>query len=167
MHDLQRWSEDEIQIIKKGSPPKTTQQSLPWTLQNMHSPTQLETGAHFETIELAKNKLNVRYKRVQRTIDKNMEKPIEQIARKTIRLATKVKGPKIFEQKYKTIEGKIFTYTLHNAWIQSLGKQPRLLRKKGTSFVPNPLLYGPCRPSRLSDYVAYKSARRTAPAYVF
>ena len=111
---------------------KSTQQSLPWTLQNMHSPTQLETGAHFETIELAKNKLNVRYKKVQRTIDKNTEKRIEQVARKTIRLATKVKGPKIFEQKYKTIEGKIFTYTLHNAWVQSFGKQPRLLRKKGT-----------------------------------
>ena len=89
------------------------------------------------------------------------------MARKTIRLATKVKNPKTFEQKYKTIDGKILTYTPHTAWVQSFGKQPRLLRNSGAAFVPNPVIYGPCRPSRLSYYVAYKSARRTGPCLRF
>ena len=64
-------------------------------LTNTHSPTQLETGAHSRPIELAKTKLNIRYKGVQRTIDKNIEKRIEQVARKTIRLATKVKNKNV------------------------------------------------------------------------
>ena len=59
MHDLKRWSEDEVQIQKKGSPPKVTHKSLPWTLTNTHSTTQPETSAHSRTIELAKNKLNI------------------------------------------------------------------------------------------------------------
>ena len=134
MHDLQRWSEDEVQIQKKGSPPKL----LPRTLTNKHSPRQPETVAYSKPTELDKNKLNIRYKGVQRTIDKNIEKRIEQVARKTIRLATKVKNPKTFEQKYKTVDGKILTYTPHTAWVQTFGKQPRLLRNSGTAFVPNP-----------------------------
>ena len=59
MHDLQRWSEDEVQIQKKESPPRATNKSLPRTLTNTHSPTQLETGAHSRPIELAKTKLNI------------------------------------------------------------------------------------------------------------
>ena len=47
---------------------------------------------------------------------------------KTIRIATKVKDPRTFVQKYKTIDGKILTYTSHTAWVQTFGKQPRLLR---------------------------------------
>ena len=74
MHDLQRWSEDEVQIQKKGSPPKVTHKSLARTLTNTHSPTQPETGAHSRPIELAKTKFNIRYKAVQKTIDKNNEK---------------------------------------------------------------------------------------------
>ena len=31
----------------------------------------------------------------------------------------------------------------------------------GVELNPDPLIYGPCRSSRLSDYVAYKSARRS------
>ena len=89
------------------------------------------------------------------------------MARKTIRIAAKVKNPKTFEQKYKTIDGKILTYTPDIVWVQSFGKQPRLLRNSGTAFVPNPVIYGPCRPSRLSDYVAYKSARITGPSLSF
>ena len=94
MHDLRRWSEDKVQIQKKGSPPKVTQKSLPRTLTNTHSPTQPETGAYSKPIELAKNNFIIRYKGVQRTIDKNTEKRIEQVARKTIRLATKLKNSK-------------------------------------------------------------------------
>ena len=60
MHDLQRWSEGEVQIQKKGSPPKITHKSQPRTLTNTHSPTQPETGEHSRPIELAKNKLNIR-----------------------------------------------------------------------------------------------------------
>ena len=37
----------------------------------------------------------------------------------------------------------------------------------GVAFFPNPLIYGPCRPLRLGDYVAYKSARRSRPCLCF
>ena len=100
-------------------------------------------------------------------VDKNTKKRIDQVARKTIRIATKVKDPRTFEQKYKNIDGEILTCTPHTAWFQKFGKQPRLLRNSGAAFVPNPLIYGPCRPSRLSDYVAYKSARRSGPCLRF
>ena len=69
MHDLERWSEDEVQIRKKGSPPKVTHKPLPRTLTNRHSPTQPETGAYSKPIELAKNKLKIRCKGVQPTVD--------------------------------------------------------------------------------------------------
>ena len=78
-----------------------------------------------------------------------------------------MKDPKTFDQKYKTIDGRILTYTPHTAWVQTKGKQSRLLRNSGFAFVPNPLIYGPCCPSTLSDYVAYKSARRTGPCLRF
>ena len=89
------------------------------------------------------------------------------MAIKTIRLATKVNDPKTFEQKHKTIDGEILSYTPQTAWVQSFGKQPRLLRNSGVGFVPNPLMYGLCRPSRLSDYIAYKSARKSGPCLRF
>ena len=167
MHDLERWSEDEVQIRKKVTPQKVPHKSIPRTLENKHPSPQPETSAYTKSIELAKNKFNVRYKGVQRTVDKNIKKRLEQVARKTIRLATKVKNPKTFKQKYKTIDGKILTYEPHTAWVQSFGKQPRLLRNSGTAVVPSPVIYGPCRPSRLSDYVAYKSTRRTGPSLRF
>ena len=71
------------------------------------------------------------------------------------------------EQKYKTIDDKTLTSTPHTAWVQTFGKQPRLLRNSDAAFVPNPLIYGPRRPSRLSDYVGYKSARRSRPSLRF
>ena len=110
-----------------------------------------------KTVALEKEKLNLRYKMIQQQTDPTIKKKVEQVARKIIRLATKVKDPKTFEQKHKTIDGKIPTYTPHTAWVQTKGKQPRLLRKSGFAFVPNPLIYGPYCPSTLSDYVAYKS----------
>ena len=90
MHDLQQWSEDEVNINKR---------------------------------ELEKQ----RRLRIREHLNKNT----------------------------KTVDGKIFTYTPQTAWVQTFGKQPRLLRNSDAAFVPNPLIYGPCRPSRLSDYVAY------------
>ena len=82
---------------------------------------QQETGAISKSIKLAQNKLNIRYKGIQRTKYKNKKKRIDQLARKTIILGTKVKDPKTFEQKYKTIEWKItHLYTTHgmgkNVW---------------------------------------------------
>ena len=38
-----------------------------------HSPTQPEIGAYSKPIELAEKKLNLRYKVVQRTVDKNIK----------------------------------------------------------------------------------------------
>ena len=90
-------------------------------------------------------------------------KKIKQVSRKAIKLATKVKDPKTFEQKYKTVDEKLLTNTPNTAWVQKSGKQPRLLRHSGFAFMPNTLIYGPCRPVRLSDYVAYKPARGTGP----
>ena len=78
-----------------------------------------------------------------------------------------MKNPKTLEQRYITVDGKILTYTPHTAWVQTFGKQPRLLRNSGTAFAPNPLIYGPFIPSGLSDYVAYKSARRTGSCLRF
>ena len=67
----------------------------------------------------------------------------------------------------KTINEKILIYTPHTAWFQTNEKQPRLLKNSGFAFVPNPLIYGLCCPSTLSDYVVYKSARRTGPCLRF
>ena len=91
MHDLERWSEDEVQNRKKVTQQKVPHKATPRTLENKHSSPQPETGAYTEAIELAKNKPNVRYKGVQGTVDKNIKKRLEQVARKTIRIATKVK----------------------------------------------------------------------------
>ena len=105
MLDLQRWSEDEVKITEKG---KTSSQ-LPKKLQMPKSPRQQIIGARHKVIELAKDKLN---KGIQRTIDPHTKKRIEQVARKTIRIATKVKNPKTFEQKYKTVDEKCLTHRL-------------------------------------------------------
>ena len=97
-----------------------------------------------------------RYKGIQTLTDKNVSKHLEQVARKTIRVATKLKDPKTFHQKYKTINGKSLRYKPHTACVQDFGKQPRHLRNSGVAFVTNPFIYEPCRPSRLSEYVACK-----------
>ena len=163
MHDLQRWSEDEVSINKRDQ-----KLQMPRDLTTSDVTTQQkDTGAKSKAIENVKDKLNIRYKGLQTTVDKNTEKRIDQVARKTIRIATKVKDPRTFEQKYKNIDGKILTYTPHTAWVQTFGKKPTLLRNSGVALVPNLLIYGPCRPSRLSDYVAYKSARRSGPCLRF
>ena len=43
--------------------------------------------------------LNLRNKGTQKQMDTNIKKHIQLVARKTVRLATKVKDPKTFEQK--------------------------------------------------------------------
>ena len=109
MHDLQKWSEDEVSIKKK----EKTSPQMPKKLQNSLTPQ--KTGAGLKVIDIAKDKLNLRYKGIQRTIDGHTKNRIEQVARKKIRIATKVKNPKTFEQRYKTVDGKILTYTPHTA----------------------------------------------------
>ena len=145
---------DEVSIDKGQRP-----QPQPSTASE--TPNQTPGAKYKRNIAINNDKLSNRYKGIQTLTDKNVSKRLEQVVRKTVRVATKVKDPKTFQQKYKTIYGKIFLYTPHTAWVQEFGKQPRLLRNNGFAFVPNPLIYGPCRHSRLSDYVAYKSARRS------
>ena len=158
-HDIQRWSKDEVKTNKRDQ-----KLQMPRDLTNSDLTTQQkDTGAKSKATEIVKDRLNVKYKGIQTMVNKNTKKRIDQVARKTTIIATKVKDPRTFEQKYKTIDGKILTYTPHTAWVQTFGKQPRLLRISGAAFVPNPLIHGPCRPSRLSYYVAYKSARRSEP----
>ena len=79
-------------------------------------------------------------------------------------MTRKVKEPNTFEQKYKTVDGKIITDTPHTAWVRTKGKQPRLLRNSVFAFVTNSSFCGSCRPSRFSDY---KSAWRTGPCLRF
>ena len=114
MHDLQRCSEDEVSIKKKESKPQ-----MPRNLANTNSQKQQNTGAKSKAIEIVKDKLNIRYKGVQTTVDKNTKKRIDKVERKTIRIATKVKDPKTFEQKYKIKDGLVLVYTPHTVWVQN------------------------------------------------
>ena len=77
---------------------------MPKKLQS--SPTQQKTGAGLKFIDVAKDKLNVRYKRIQRTIDVYTKKRIEQVARKTIRIAMKVKTQNTSNKDIKQLMGK-------------------------------------------------------------
>ena len=53
MHDLERWSEDEVQIRKKETQQKVPHEPIPRTLENKHSSPQPDTGAYTKSIELA------------------------------------------------------------------------------------------------------------------
>ena len=58
MHDLQRWSEDEVNINKRDH-----KLQMPRDLPNSDLTThQKDTGAKSKAIEIIKDKLNVRYK---------------------------------------------------------------------------------------------------------
>ena len=50
-----------------------------------------------KAVALEKEILNLRYKGIQQQTDPIIKKKVEQVARKTIRLATKVKDPTNFE----------------------------------------------------------------------
>ena len=103
MDDLQRWSDDKVSI-KRRTP-------LPANLQiKIKSPPQQAWGAKTRrAIDIIKDELNVRYQGVHAPVDKSTKKTLEQTARKTVQIATKVKYPKTFEQKYKTVDGKTLT----------------------------------------------------------
>ena len=65
MHELKRWSEDEVNINKRE--PKF---QMPRNLTSTDLPLQKDTGAKSKAIEIVKDKLNVSYKGIQTTIDK-------------------------------------------------------------------------------------------------
>ena len=66
MHGLQRWSEDEVNINKREQILQ-----MPRNLTNSDLPTQKDTGAKSKATERVKNKINVRYKGIQATLDEN------------------------------------------------------------------------------------------------
>ena len=98
MHDLQKWSEDEVTIRRRT--PESTVIQTPTNTANQQPQTTCVKNRQVLAIE--KEKLNVRYKSVrQALVEPNIAKRIEQVATKTINLATKVYDPKMFEQRYK------------------------------------------------------------------
>ena len=80
MHYLQQWSEDEVSINKR--------QQLQLQPIGADKTTQPTSGAKRKrNIAINIDKLN-RYKGIQTSTDKNISKRLEQVARKTIRVAT-------------------------------------------------------------------------------
>ena len=70
MHDLQRWSEDEVSINKRDQ-----KLQMPRDLTNSDVTTQQkDTGAKSKAIELVKAKLNIRCKGLKTTVGKNTKK---------------------------------------------------------------------------------------------
>ena len=59
--------------------------------------------------------------------------------------------------------GSIVNYSPHTAWVREDGKQPRVIRHDGIAFVPDPRVYGKCRPAALRDFVAYNHLPRAKP----
>ena len=86
------------------------------------------------------------------------------MARKLGTIARKTKNPGVFGAQFKIIEkGSFINYSSHTAWVREDGKQPRVIRHDGLAFVPNPRIYGKCRPAQLKDFVAYKHLPRAKP----
>ena len=92
MHDLQHWSEDEVSINKR-------QQLQPQPIRADKASNQTPGAKCKPNIAINIVKLNNTYEGIQTLTDKNVSKRLEQVARKTIRVATKVKDPKTFQQK--------------------------------------------------------------------
>ena len=108
--------------------------------------------------------LKDRFKGPQNTIDPKLGKRMEQVARKSGTKARKTKNPGVFGAQFKVIEnGSIINYSRHTAWVREDGKQPRVIRHDGLAFVPDPRVYGKCRPAQLKDFVAYKHLPRAKP----
>ena len=105
--------------------------------------------------------LKDRFKGPQNTIDSALGKRIEQVARKSGTIARKTKNPGVFGTQFKVIEnGSINNYSPHTVWVREDGKQPRVIRHDGLAFVPDPRVYGKCRPAQLKDFLAYKHLPR-------
>ena len=87
MRDLQHWSEDEVSINQR-------QQLQPQPIAAGKTSNQIPGAKSKRNIAIIIDKLNNRFKGIQTFTDKNVSKRLEQVARKTIRVATKVKDPK-------------------------------------------------------------------------
>ena len=108
--------------------------------------------------------LKDRFKGPAHTIDPKTGLRLEQIARKTGTIARKTKNLGTFGAQFKIIEnGAIINYSPHTAWIREDGKQPRVIRHDGLALIPDPRVYGKCRPAALKDFVAYKHLPRAKP----
>ena len=108
MHDLQQWSENEVSINQR--------QQLQLQPIGADKTTKPTSGAkRRRNVAINIDKINNRYKEYKHPPTKTLE----QVARKTIRVATKVKDTKTFQQKNKTIDGKILTYTPQSASVQA------------------------------------------------
>ena len=89
---------------------------------------------------------------------------MEQVARKLGTIARKTKNPGVFSAQFKIIENwSIIIYSTHTPWVREDGKRPRVLKHDGLAFVPDPRVYGNCRPAQLKDFVAYKHLPRAKP----
>ena len=108
--------------------------------------------------------LKDRFKGPAHTIDPKTGRRIEQIARKSGTIARKTKNPGTFGAQFKIIEnGSVQNYSPHTAWIREDGKQPRVVRHDGLAFIPDPRVYGKCRPAALKDFVTYKHLPHAKP----
>ena len=108
--------------------------------------------------------LKDRFKGPQSTINPKLGQKIDQVARKSGTIARKIKKPGVFGAQFKILEnGSISKYSPHTAWVREDGKQPRVIRHDGLAFVPDPRVYGKCRPAALKYFVAYKHLPRAKP----
>ena len=108
--------------------------------------------------------LKDRFKGPQATINTKLGQKINQVARKSGTIAMKINKPDVFGAQFKILEnGSISNYSPHTAWVREDGKQSRVIRHDGLAFVPDPRVYGKCRPAALKDFVAYKHLHRAKP----
>ena len=72
--------------------------------------------------------LQDRFKGPQSTIKTKLGRKIDQVARKTGAIASKIKKPGVFVAQFKILEnGLIVNCSPHTAWVREDGKQPGLL----------------------------------------
>ena len=94
VHDIQIWSEDEVTIKEESRSLQSSKTHQPQ--KNLCPKTQMRKLSDFS---LLKKKISIRKKGVQNQVDPIITKKIELKAKKTIKMETKVKNPKVFEQK--------------------------------------------------------------------
>ena len=111
MYDLQHWSEDEVSI-------KQRQQLHPQSIGAEETSKQTLATKRKRNIAIKIDKINNRYKGIQTFTDKNISKRLDQVARKKIRMATKVKDPKIFQQN---MNNRRENFNIHTTYSMSTG----------------------------------------------
>ena len=130
-----------------------------------HKPIRLLTNQEKQNLQRAPLVfLKDRFKGPAHTIDPKTGRRLEQVARKSGTIARKIKNPGTFGAQFKIIEnGSVQNYSPHTAWIREDGKQARVVRHDGLAFIPDPRVYGKCRPAAQKDFVAYKHLPRAKP----